>query len=370
MSGALRVGYDARLALGASRGMGSVLRAAIASDEAEFIGLCATGEHDESLRLHAAGFGFYPLWEQLSIPRRARELRLDCLLAPYNTAPLFLPRGVRLVMIVHDLIYLETFSRVPLSPSLYQNVGRLYRRAVVPRAVKNAERILTVSEFSKGEIVRRLGLDAERITVIPCSIPDSWYVTAPITLNARENYIFCVGGEAASKNLPRAIEAYAMALAAARNAAAFPALRIAGVSTAAQPRLAEVAQQHGVGWRVHFLPYLPLAELQAIYRTARLVFVPSLQEGFGIPLLEAMASGTPAVSSNATSLPEVGGTAPLYVDPLDASAMMRGLQEILSSPELQQASVEAGLRQAASFRGLARRAYARFWRELAAQRTA
>jgi glycosyltransferase involved in cell wall biosynthesis len=358
------------MALGAYRGMGSVLRDAIDNQEAEFIGLCATGESDATLRLEPGGFRFYPLWEQLSLPRRVRQLRPDYFLAPYNTAPLFLPRGVRLIMIVYDLIYMEPISRLPLSPSLYQNVGRFYRRVVVPRAVAKAERILTISEYSKSGIVSRLGVDPARITIIPCSIPDSWYVTDPIPLDARENYIFCVGGETASKNLPRAIEAYARSLAAAPNAAAFPELRIAGVSAAAQPRLAEVAQQNGAGGRVHFLPYLPLAELQAIYRGARLVFVPSLQEGFGIPLLEAMASGTPAVSSNATSLPEVGGTAPRYVDPLSVSAMMRGLQEMLSSPALQQASAEAGLRQAASFRGLAQRSYARFWRELAAQREA
>jgi glycosyltransferase involved in cell wall biosynthesis len=263
---------------------------------------------------------------------------------------------------------MEPLSRVPLSPSLYQNMGRLYRRVIVPWAVKRAERILTVSKFSKGEMLNQLGVEPERVTVVPCSIAESWFAQAPLPIEARGNYILCVGGEAASKNLPRGIEAYTMALDAAPDAAAFPELRIAGVSAAAQPRLTEVARQQGIGERIRFLPYLSLVELQSIYRAARLVFVPSLQEGFGIPLLEAMASGTPTVSSNATSLPEVGGTAPRYVDPLDSSAMMHGLQEMLASAALQRTSMETGLAQAASFRGLAQRSYAQFWREMAARR--
>lgn len=265
---------------------------------------------------------------------------------------------------MHDLIYMEPLSRLPASPSLYQNMGRLYRRAVVPHAIVRAERILTVSEFSKREISHRFGTSPDRITTIPCSIPDSWYVAAPIPLGARENYILCVGGEAASKNLVRAIYAYALALELGRAGACSPDLWIAGVSPVAQPSLDKIVSRAGVTGRVRFLPYLPLPELQAIYRAARLVFVPSLLEGFGIPLLEAMASGTPVVCSNSTSLPEVGGSAPFYVNPLDAKNIAQALVDALGNPQLQTVAIEAGIIQAAKFRGTARRAFIRFWSEL------
>jgi glycosyltransferase involved in cell wall biosynthesis len=367
MTARLRVGYDARMALGAYRGMGSVLRSAIDNQAADFVGLCAKGESDPLLQPIAGGFHFYPIWEQISLPRRARELQLDCFLAPYNTAPLFLPRGVSLVVIVHDLIYMEPLSRLPLSRSMYQNAGRFYRRAVVPHAIARAERIVTVSEFSKREISQRFSISPDRIITIPCSIPDSWYVAAPIAPEARGDYILCVAGEAASKNLVRAIDAYALALDLGRPSAVSPELWIAGVSPAAQPGFDKTVCRTRVKGRVRFLPYLLLSELQAIYRKARMVFVPSLHEGFGIPLLEAMASGTPVVSSSSTSLPEVGGAAPYYVNPMEPINMARGLLSMLGESHLQATAIEAGFAQAAMFRGSAGQAFSRFWSDLSSR---
>lgn len=356
--------------MGAYRGMGSFLRAAISVDNtaADFVGLSATGESDDTLPTIADGFHFYPLWEQVSLPYRARQLQLDCLLAPYNTAPLLLPKGLRLVVIIHDLIFMEPLSRMPMAPSLYQNMGRAYRRLVVPRAAARAQHIIAVSEFSKREICSRLQVPSERITTIHNSISEDWYVDQPTSFNARGNYILCIGGEAPSKNLSRAIKAYAQAFTQSGNAKDFPSFWIGGISPAMQPRIYGEALIRGIANKIHFLRTMPFAELQSIYRAARLVFVPSLQEGFGRPLLEAMASGTPAVCSNATSLPEVGGEAPLYVNPLDTNNMAQGLLDMLGHPQQQERAIQSGLRQAEIYRGATTRGFARFWNELAATR--
>ena len=362
----LRVGYDARMAIGAYRGMGRFLRQAISVEGPEFIGLCAKGESDSTLETHPGGFRFFPLWEQVSIPRRAGKLHLDCFLAPYNTAPLFLPPGLRLVVVIHDLIFMEPFSRIPASTSLYQNLGRVYRRFVVPRAAAKVDRIITVSEFSKREICSRLRVPTDRVVIIPCSIVESWYVDKPLPSSERGNYMLTVGGEAPSKNLSRAIESYSRAMAISGSRDDFPAFWVGGVSEAAQPQIAKEAQRRSVFDKVRLLPSLPLSELQSIYRKARLVFVPSLQEGFGIPLLEAMASGTPAVSSNATSLPEVGGAAPLYVNPLDPTNMAQGLLRMLNNPRLQTSAAESGLQQAKIFQDAPSVSFNAFWSEMAA----
>ena len=112
MSGNLtRIGYDARLALGNYRGMGRFLRLLIAGREAELIGLCAAGDVDPTLQLLAAGPQFYPIWEQAWLPWLALRERLQILICPYNTAPLLLPRRVKLVLVVHDLIFLDALHR-------------------------------------------------------------------------------------------------------------------------------------------------------------------------------------------------------------------------------------------------------------------
>src|SRR5581483_5147307 len=110
-----RISYDARLAIEPFRGMGKYLRTLIAHRKEALMGFCATGESSESLSLIAEGARFYPAWEQYSLPKQVARFGSDVFIAPYNTAPLRLRSGVRLVLIVHDLIFLEP---APLSPSL------------------------------------------------------------------------------------------------------------------------------------------------------------------------------------------------------------------------------------------------------------
>jgi glycosyltransferase involved in cell wall biosynthesis len=122
----------------------------------------------------------------------------------------------------------------------------------------------------------------------------------------------------------------------------------------------------GIGELVRFEPFLSETDLQNLYRKARAVFVPSLMEGFGIPLLEGMASGTPVISSNTTSLPEVGGDAPRYFDPTDIAEMTGALIGVLSDPELQRDMIRKGTFQAEQFHPrLMLQRVRRFWDQLA-----
>jgi len=363
-SSLLRVGYDARMALGAHRGMGAVLRAAISSKVADFYGFCANGEQDETLRLQARGMRFYPLWEQVSLPRQLRKYDLDIFLAPYNTSPLCLPKGMRSVVVIHDIIYMEPLSILALSPSVKQNLGRIYRRWNVPRAAAQADHIVTVSEYSKQLIVSRFGVESDKISVIHCSLDDSWMVERPAALADRGNYILSVSGEAPSKNLPAALNAYAAARSLARPDTVFPQLWIAGISGRCRANVVEKARQLGIADHIHLLPFIPTTRLQELYRQALFVFAPSLQEGFGIPVLEAMASGTPVVSSDATSLPEVGGEAPLYVNPRDVESMAEGLARMAADAGLRELCIHRGMTQRELFRQATLRGFDSFWEML------
>ena len=340
MTNDVRIAYDARFAIGQYRGMGRYLRRLIAGREQELLGFCAGGEYDHALRLVADGPSFYPLWEQVAIPRLVRRHGIEVFIAPYNTAPLTLPRETSLVLIVHDLIYMQSSAA---SRSMYQNSGRIYRRLIVPHAIHRADVIITVSKFTASSIVARFGIELERITILPNSIGQEWFASSASAVQTQE-YVLTVAGEAPSKNLHRAIEAFA----ACCDAGANPCLRmkVAGVKPAFHGTFAAQARALGIGDRVEFLPYLGDQEMRDIYRGASALFMPSLAEGFGIPVLEAMASGIPVAASNVSSLPEIGGDAACYFDPLSTRDMAESLLRILGDSGLRARLVDLGRIQA------------------------
>jgi len=359
MKDELRIAYDARLSIGQYRGMGRYLRALIAGREQRLIGFCASGEYDPELRLVADGSSLYPVWEQVAIPHLVRRHGIDVFIAPYNTAPLRLTRGTRVVLIVHDLIFMQP---LPASRSIYQNSGRIYRRLVVPRAIAQADLILTVSRYTATSLVTQFGVHPHRLRIIPNSVEERWYVPE-ITDRRSNDYVLAVAGEAPSKNLNRALEAFALC----RSWGADPSLRmkVAGVKPAFHAAFVAHAHAMGVADQVEFLPYLSDDEMRALYRGASVLFMPSLAEGFGIPVLEAMASGVRVVASNASSLPEIGGNAACYVDPTSTEHMAKILHQIVFDTGLQARMVELGSIQAGKFHpAVIRASIQKFWDEL------
>ena len=355
-----RIGYDARFSLGEYRGMGRYLRRLIQPVQAQSIGFVADGDSDPELRIRARGFRFFPLWEQLSLPRRAQEACAEFLIAPYNTAPLHTPHGLKLILVLHDFIYLRSTSELPLSRSAYQNFGRLYRRWNVPRAVHRAHRIICVSEYTRQELLRRFRVDANKVCVIPNTVDASWFRLESTRSNENENYVLCVSGEAPNKNLDRALHGFAEYCRIARDKTT--RLKVAGVKRAHQAAFVKIASQLSIVDRVMFLDYLPYEDLQLLYAGARAFFFPSRDEGFGIPVLEALAAGVPVISSNAASLPEVAGEVALYFHPDSVSGMGEQLSAVLTNPQLQVTMSHRSRERAARFHPRAVDAMiAQFW---------
>jgi glycosyltransferase involved in cell wall biosynthesis len=356
-----RVGYDARFSLGEYRGMGRYLRRLIGPIAPQALGFCATGETDPTLNLSQRGFGFYPLWEQFSLPRRVASSRVEFLLAPYNTAPLNLPRGTRLILVLHDFIYLRSSAELPFSQSAYQNFGRLYRRVVVPRAVRHAERIICVSQHTREELLDRFKVAEEKVLVIPNTIDESWFKSShPSTLGG---YILCVSGEAPNKNLDRALEGYAAYCRSAAGQAL--ELRVAGVKPRYHASFSQIAAQLGVQSRVQFLEYVSEERLQSLYVNANAFFFPSRDEGFGIPVLEALATGVPVIASNSSSIPEVAGDAALYFHPDSTEEMGKQLCMLHVNPEMQELLSTRGRERALTFHPrVIDDAIRKFWDEL------
>ena len=168
----LRVGYDAHALLappGALTGKGVQLGNLLGRYAQRFIGFAPPGENNSNLPLVQQGSPRYNIWEQTSLPALLRRTKIDVFLAPYNTAPLYIPSSTRLVLVVHDTILQENFKHGNLRRDLYDG----YRRFLIRRAARRAEVILTVSEFSKQEILSYF--PGSRVEVIPCTLAASWF---------------------------------------------------------------------------------------------------------------------------------------------------------------------------------------------------
>jgi glycosyltransferase involved in cell wall biosynthesis len=280
------------------------------------------------------------LAEQTLLPRAARRARLDLLHNLFTTAPA-LP-GVRQVTTIHDLIY-KRF------PEAHSGVRTLGMRALVPLSAKRSTRIIAVSESTKSDVVSFLGVDPGRVDVTYEASGFTGAVDPKPEAALRERHslgdapiVLSVSAHRPHKNLERLIDAIA--------AIDRPfVLVVPGYATPWEGDLAAHVRRRGLQERVRFLGWLGDAELEGFYASATCMAFPSLAEGFGLPVLEAMARGLPVASSNATSLPEVAGDAAVYFDPLDLPAMTGAIERLLGDSELRERLAVAGREQAAKF---------------------
>jgi glycosyltransferase involved in cell wall biosynthesis len=234
-------------------------------------------------------------WYPVTLPRLATRERLDVLHCPTFRGPIS-PPSVPLVVTVHDLAVLR-------HPETFNQWTRRYSRSCVPRVARAASRIIAVSEFTKRELVELLGTPEGKIAVIHNGVAD---VFAPDGPAAEGEYVLAVGTLEPRKNLPRVQEAARLAGAE---------LRVVGARGWGGVEVA--------GW----LGRVSDEELARLYRGARCLVYASLYEGFGLPIAEAMACGTPVVTSAGGATEETAGGAAVAVDPLDARSIAAGIAE-------------------------------------------
>ncbi|MCP3709238.1 glycosyltransferase family 4 protein [Paraburkholderia sp. CNPSo 3274] len=357
----VKLGVDITWMVGNYRGMGRFARQLIEPVSASVLGLAPSGVTTTDWPCVSDGRGFFPWWEQVELPRLCEAQKLDYLLCPYNTGPLRSTGRTRLISVIYDLIYLQPWRVLPPSRSLYQTFGRVYRRHVVPRLARRADVVLTVSRFTQRELVEQFGLSEEDVRVIPCSIPDDWFAP-PLSQADRQPYLFTVAGEVPSKNVDRLLQAFALARPTLDENVR---LRIAGIKSAHHEYFLRRATALGLAGHVELFGYVSDQELKLHYRQARAFIFASLFEGFGIPLLEAMASGTPVACSNTTSMPEIVGGAGLHFDPFSVGEMAEQIRGICSGGETFDARVRDGVDRARLFsKSIVAPAIQQFWERL------
>jgi glycosyltransferase involved in cell wall biosynthesis len=353
----MKIGYDAQTFLSVQGGLGKgrQLRNLLGRRIDQFAGFATPAPNYSGLKLIQEGASRHRIWQQISLPNSLRRHKIDLFLAPENTAPFFLPSSVRLILVLHDMIPLQGFRQRGLKRRLTDS----YLRRQIGPSVSRAEVTLTVSEYSRVEILRVF--PGANVRVIPCTIPESWFDPAPI--EAREDFLLMVTSSAPHKNAEGAITGYAeYARLAGTSAAPMKVVGLSGEAASYQPLLEKL----GIADTVCFMPFLAEAELRSLYRQARAVLVPSLAEGFGIPVLEAMATGAPVLTSNVTSLPEVGGPAPFYFDPRNPAEIGSAVHSVMNDLPLQRTMATLGLQRAQNFHPtLVSKLVDDFWRDVA-----
>lgn len=274
------------------------------------------------------GAGPEVLFEQVKLPLALRRMRAEVVHAPNCFLPL--RRSCPGVVTVHDLAF-------EVWPSDFAPVTRWKYRVLARAAARSAERVIVPSSFTAQDVGRRWGVDAEKVRVIP---------EAPALAIGDEQppdgrYVLAVGDLRAKKNL----EALVFAMRALRDRGAEHRLVLAGVDSGSGARLRALAGP----LELELTGYLSDARLDALIRGAEVLVHPSLYEGFGLVVLEAMARGVPVLAARATALPETGGDAAAYFEPAVSGDLARVLEALLNDPEARAALATRGLEWAQRF---------------------
>ncbi len=303
----------------------------------------------EDLPAHTVSLGYKP-WRMLVWLGQLARVGFDQLLPGaelfHATEHLLLPlHSIPTVLTVHDLIFRHL-------PQYHKALNRWYLNLALPLYCRRATHIIAISACTRRDLMAAYGLPAEKITVVYEAADAHFRPQPPAVVEAVRTryglparYLLSVGTIEPRKNLTRLLSA-------------FEALQAAGLTDA----LVVVGRR---GWlygdffarleesparkAVLFPGYVPDEDLPAIYAGAQALVFPSLYEGFGLPVLEAMACGTPVVASDRSSIPEVGGAAALYFDPTDITHIQETIRRVLSDSSLQAEMRQQGLRQAARF---------------------
>ncbi len=278
-------------------------------------------------------------WEQVVLPFQVKS-RL--LWSPVPSGPLGLRNQV---VTVHDLVPLD-------NPEWLNPAFAAWYRFLLPRLLRRAKHLIAISEFTRSRLVKRLNLDPEKISVVANGVDKGFNPQArqksPEVGQALDlpgpDYILALGSLEPRKNLPRLLAAWQQILPLIPETYRLVIAGGGGLKRVFQPL--DFAQ---VPERVHWTGYVPDECLPGLYAGARLFVFPSMYEGFGLPVLEAMACGCPVVCSHGGALPEVAADAAVLVDPFSVRAIAQALQALLKSRELQQDLRARGLRQAARF---------------------
>ncbi len=304
-------------------------------------------EDSKNVHIIEIGGNIYPIWEQITLPKAVSELKLDLLHCTSNTAPIRC--SVPLVLTLHDIIFME--PRDKSNKSLYQNMGWLYRRLVVPRILKKCKYIITVSDFERNNIITKLGIPSERMVMIYNGYNEWFKPLKDLDMKYRKyikepGYFFFLGNTDPKKNTERTLIAYSKYLELSK---VKRKLLMADLDKSYLDDIIVKNHIENIYPNIQMPGYIVNSDLPYIYNNAFAFLYTSLRESFGIPLLEAMACGTPVITSNTSSMPEIGGRNAILINPESPGEIAQMMIKLEKDRDFYDQQKELGIKRAKLF---------------------
>lgn len=303
-----------------------------------------------NLKIKILGGKLFADFEQLLLPLAARREHVDILHCTGNTTPYFC--SVPIVQTLHDVIFMDA---IPSDDTFYQRFGNHYRRKVVPLVTPRSKAVITVSQYEKERIVKRLGIHPDKIQVIYNGINEKRFKVThdkEAQLAVRKKYqlpdefVLFLGNTSFRKNPGRVIEAYVKY--AAKNKQPLALVTPGLPDTFVIQKLKELNYPYNT--RQFITPgYIEDQDLAILYGLSKIFLFPSLSEGFGLPVAEAMACGAPVITSSISCMPEIAGNAAILADPFNADEIANGIHALATDEGLRRKKIEEGLVNAKRF---------------------
>lgn len=299
--------------------------------------------------------GSYPVWEQKALPKAAKAEGCDILHCTSNTAPIYLK--MPLVVTLHDIIYLESISLLKKGGSWYQKFGNMYRRYVVPRVVKKADKIITVSEYERNRIHDFFDFPEKdnRLVAVYNGVSEHFkkiedqaeLQKVKSRYGLPDRFLFFLGNTDPKKNTKGVLKAFSDYIKKTKDKDLY--LVILDYAETELERLLSEIGDNSLREKIILTGYVVNTDLPAVYNLCSIFLYPSLRESFGIPMLEAMRCGAPVITSNTSSMPEVSGGAAYIIDPFKPEEISQGIETLLSDEKLREKLTQEGIKQAEKF---------------------
>lgn len=297
--------------------------------------------HENCINTCILGEYNYMVWEQLILPRAVKSEKIDVLWCPYNTIPVFC--RCKKIVTVHDVIYMSL--RLRSAPSLFKKMGLIYRRMIVPIATKKADKIITISNYSKEEICRYFPYCEDKIKIVyNGSSENSLKLSAMQQIDffsefgIQKPFFLGFGSLERRKNSMALIEAYDRISDELKSKYQLVLFGFRGYKNSPESIYIQEKQLQNIV----VLEYITEEEKNTLYAESDAFIFPSLSEGFGIPVLEAFQNETPVIASNLTAIPEIAGNAAIMIDPSNISSITSAMEIVACDSELVKKLVNEG----------------------------
>lgn len=315
-------------------------------------------DETENCRIVELSGGPYPTWEQIALPNTVKKLKCDILHCTSNTAPVL--AGIPMVLTLHDMIYMEEsfFALLQGKGTPYQRFGNIYRRYVVPAVVRKSEIVITVSEYEKERIGAFFHLNPSKLRTVYNGVGEHFKEVTDSKAIEKirqkfrlpNHYFFFLGNTVQKKNTPGTLKAFA--LFREKSGIDIPLVMLDFDHQDLVSILNEIGHPDLIN-HIHLTGYVNNTELPGIYSLADVFLYPSFRESFGIPILEAQACGTPVITSNTSSMPEIAGDGAIITDPFKPGEIADAMIRIVQDSQVKSDLKAKGLENAKRFSWLA-----------------